>query len=113
MAVTTRCGGGRAARRRVPNGTSGSSSRRCWKRPGGASASRFAVIDQSIGKGIGWTTYLDIDVRNERLEIGWTRYGRACWRTGVNTEVKVLLMSHAFEELGMGRVQWKTDQGAS
>ena len=69
----------------------------------------FAVIDQTTGKAIGWTTYLDIDVRNERLEIGWTWYGRAFWRTGVNTEAKVLLLSHAFEELGMGRVQWKTD----
>ena len=69
----------------------------------------FAVIHQASGQAIGWTTYMDIDVANERLEIGWTWYGRAYWRTAVNTESKLLLLTHAFEELGMGRVQLKTD----
>lgn len=52
---------------------------------------------------------MDIDVVNERLEIGSTWYGRAHWRSAVNTETKLLLITHAFEELGMGRVQLKTD----
>ncbi|MFH8518399.1 GNAT family N-acetyltransferase [Streptomyces gelaticus] len=69
----------------------------------------FAVIHRASGQAIGWTTYMDIDVTNERLEIGWTWYGRAYWRTTVNTESKLLLLTHAFEELGMGRVQLKTD----
>jgi RimJ/RimL family protein N-acetyltransferase len=70
---------------------------------------KFAVILQSTGRAIGWTTYLDISVPDERLEIGWTWYGSAYWRTAVNTESKLLLLTHAFEDLGMGRVQWKTD----
>ncbi|WP_351235396.1 GNAT family protein [Streptomyces sp. NPDC002133] len=69
----------------------------------------FAVIHRASGQAIGWTAYLDIDVPDERLEIGWTWYGRAYWRTAVNTESKLLLLTHAFEELGMGRVQLKTD----
>ncbi|TKA04819.1 GNAT family N-acetyltransferase [Actinacidiphila oryziradicis] len=69
----------------------------------------FAVIHRASGRAIGWTAYMDIDVANERLEIGWTWYGRAHWRTAVNTESKLLLLTHAFEELGMGRVQLKTD----
>ncbi|MER7048275.1 GNAT family N-acetyltransferase [Streptomyces jumonjinensis] len=69
----------------------------------------FAVIHLASGRAIGWTTYLDIEPRNERLEIGWTWYGREYWRTAVNTETKLLLLTHAFEELGMGRVQLKTD----
>jgi len=69
----------------------------------------FAVISRATDRAIGWTIYLDIDAQNERLEIGWTWYGRAFWRTGVNTDAKLLLLTHAFEELGMGRVQWKTD----
>jgi N-acetyltransferase len=69
----------------------------------------FAVIHLASGKAVGWTTFLDIDVRNESLEIGWTWYGRAYWRSPVNTETKLLLLTHAFEELGMGRVQLKTD----
>lgn len=68
----------------------------------------FAVIDRATGRAVGWTTYLDISERDERLEIGWTWYGRSHWRTAVNTESKLLLLTHAFEELGYGRVQWKT-----
>ena len=69
----------------------------------------FAVIHRARGRAIGWTTYMDIDVADERLEIGWTWYGRAYWRSAVNTESKLLLLTHAFEDLGMGRVQLKTD----
>lgn len=69
----------------------------------------FAVIHLATGRAIGWTAFMDIDVKNERLEIGSTWYGRAQWRTAVNTETKLLLLTHAFEELGMGRVQLKTD----
>jgi RimJ/RimL family protein N-acetyltransferase len=47
--------------------------------------------------------------QDERLEIGWTWYARAHWRSAVNTEAKLLLLTHAFEDLGMGRVQLKTD----
>ncbi|GGT47958.1 N-acetyltransferase [Streptomyces kurssanovii] len=69
----------------------------------------FAVIHLGSGRAVGWTTFSDVDVRDERLEIGWTWYGRAHWRTAVNSEAKLLLLGHAFEELGMGRVQLKTD----
>jgi len=69
----------------------------------------FAVIDLPSGKAVGWTTFLEIVPADERLEIGWTWYCRAVWRTAVNTEAKLLLLAHAFEDLGMGRVQWKTD----
>ncbi|MGW6709241.1 GNAT family N-acetyltransferase [Streptomyces sp. NPDC054956] len=69
----------------------------------------FAVIHLESGRAIGWTTYLDISPADERLEIGWTWYGRAYWRSAVNTETKLLLLTHAFEDLGMGRVQLKTD----
>jgi RimJ/RimL family protein N-acetyltransferase len=69
----------------------------------------FAVVHRASGRAIGWTTFMDVHVPDERLEIGWTWYGRAYWRSSVNTEAKLLLLTHAFEELGMGRVQLKTD----
>ncbi|MEU2515443.1 GNAT family N-acetyltransferase [Streptomyces syringium] len=69
----------------------------------------FAVIHRATGQAVGWTTFMDVDTEHERLEIGWTWYGRAFWRTAVNSETKLLLLTHAFEELGMGRVQLKTD----
>ncbi|WFB11958.1 GNAT family N-acetyltransferase [Streptomyces sp. LX-29] len=69
----------------------------------------FAVIHRDSGRTVGWTTYTAIDTVHRGLEIGWTWYGRAYWRTAVNTETKLLLLDHAFEELGMERVQLKTD----
>lgn len=69
----------------------------------------FAVVLLATGRAIGWTAYHDFHAVDERLEIGWTWYGRAYWRSAVNTEAKLLLLTHAFEDLGMGRVQWKTD----
>ncbi|MBB4890744.1 GNAT family N-acetyltransferase [Streptomyces netropsis] len=69
----------------------------------------FAVMHRATGQAVGWTTFMDVDTDDERLEIGWTWYGRAFWRTAVNSEAKLLLLTHAFEELGMRRVQLKTD----
>ncbi|MCL2554916.1 MAG: GNAT family N-acetyltransferase [Actinomycetia bacterium] len=69
----------------------------------------FAVVEKAGGRAVGWTTYHDVSTVDERLEIGWTWYGRAHWGTAVNAESKLLLMTHAFEELGMGRICWKTD----
>lgn len=68
----------------------------------------WAVVLRETGRAVGQTSYLDISVRDERLEIGGTWYGRQVWRTAVNTEAKLLLLTHAFEQLGAGRVQWKT-----
>jgi RimJ/RimL family protein N-acetyltransferase len=62
------------------------------------------------GSGIvGSTTYLNADRANRRVEIGATWITPAWQRTGVNTECKLLLMRHAFEELGANRVEFKTD----
>ncbi|MCZ4119180.1 GNAT family N-acetyltransferase [Streptomyces sp. H39-S7] len=69
----------------------------------------YAVIELGGGRAIGWTTFHEVSTVDERLEIGWTWYGRAHWRTPVNTETKLLLMTYAYEELGMGRIMWKTD----
>ncbi len=69
----------------------------------------FAVIDLATGRAVGVSCYFDAHPGDERLEIGGTWYSRSVWRTGVNTESKLLLLSHAFEELGIGRVMWKTD----
>ncbi|MFF2039498.1 GNAT family N-acetyltransferase [Kitasatospora sp. NPDC058170] len=69
----------------------------------------FAVIDLASGRAIGMTGYYDFEAANELVEIGGTWYARSAWRTAVNTESKLLLLTHAYEDLGMGRVFWKTD----
>jgi RimJ/RimL family protein N-acetyltransferase len=61
------------------------------------------------GVPVGMTSFLDIRPADESIEIGWTLVGRPWWRSAVNTEAKLLLLSHAFDELGYGRVALKTD----
>ena len=43
------------------------------------------------------------------VEIGWTWLAASAQRTGINAEAKLLLLQHAFDELGVARVDWKTD----
>jgi RimJ/RimL family protein N-acetyltransferase len=49
------------------------------------------------------------EARDRRVEIGWTWLGRPWQRTGLNVEAKCLMLRHAFETLGLNRVELKTD----
>ncbi len=69
----------------------------------------FTVIHLPTGKAIGMTRYLDIQPENRGLEIGGTWYAPEHRRTAVNTECKLLLLRHAFEDLDCLRVQLKCD----
>ncbi|WP_216321416.1 GNAT family N-acetyltransferase [Deinococcus aestuarii] len=57
----------------------------------------------------GSTRYGDIRTANSGLEIGWTWLHPRWHGTGTNRRMKRLLLAHAFEEMGMERVQLKTD----
>ncbi len=46
---------------------------------------------------------------HDGLEIGWTWLNPSAWRTGANIEAKLLMLGHAFDELGAMRVEFKTD----
>lgn len=69
----------------------------------------WAQIDAGTGRAIGSTSFYDIDPTNRSVAIGYTYLGRDAWRTGINTESKLLLLRHAFETLGARRVVWHTD----
>jgi RimJ/RimL family protein N-acetyltransferase len=69
----------------------------------------FAVIDVPSDLVAGTTRYLEIRPVDRAIEIGWTWYAVARQRTALNTECKLLLLTHAFEVLGAHRVQFKTD----
>jgi len=69
----------------------------------------FAVLLAEDGSMIGSTSYWDFDAHNRHVEIGSTWLNRASWQTGRNTEAKLLLMTHAFETLGLERVAFRTD----
>jgi RimJ/RimL family protein N-acetyltransferase len=69
----------------------------------------FAVLDTDSGEPVGSTRYLALRPEHRGLEIGWTWLGPAAWRTGANAEAKLLLLEHAFTDLGCMRVEFKTD----
>ena len=58
---------------------------------------------------IGSTRYLNIAPEHRRLEIGWTWLAPTEWGSRANTAAKLLLFQHAFEKLGAGRVELRTD----
>ncbi|TCB96256.1 GNAT family N-acetyltransferase [Micromonospora zingiberis] len=61
------------------------------------------------GAVVGTTSYYEIDPDRRSVAIGYTFLGRPWWRTGINTEAKLLLLDRAFGELGAVRVVWHTD----
>jgi RimJ/RimL family protein N-acetyltransferase len=69
----------------------------------------FAQLDPKMLTPIGSTRYMNIRRRDHGFEIGYTFIARAYQRTAVNTESKYLLLQHAFETLGVIRVEFKTD----
>jgi RimJ/RimL family protein N-acetyltransferase len=69
----------------------------------------FAIVELGKNKAVGSTRYLNIQPEHRALEIGWTWLGQEWQRTGVNTQVKLLLLTHAFERLGCVRVEFKAD----
>jgi N-acetyltransferase len=68
----------------------------------------FAVIERSGNRAVGMTTFMHIDAANQRLEIGSTWYRRRVQRTPLNTECKLLLLTHAFETLDCIAVEFRT-----
>tara|TARA_R110001599_G_scaffold353463_1_gene592996 strand:+ start:41398 stop:41991 length:594 start_codon:yes stop_codon:yes gene_type:complete len=69
----------------------------------------FVIVENGKNKAVGSTRYLNIRPEHRALEIGWTWLGREWQRTGINTEAKLLLLSHAFDRLRCLRVEFKTD----
>ncbi len=67
----------------------------------------FTVLDAQ-GRIVGMTTYMNIDARNRRVEIGSTWTARSAQRSGLNTQCKRLLLGHAFEALGCIAVEFRT-----
>jgi RimJ/RimL family protein N-acetyltransferase len=68
----------------------------------------FVVRDNATGDVVGSTRYFNVDAANRRLEIGHTWYAKRMQRTAVNTECKLLLLTHAFETLRCVAVEFRT-----
>ncbi len=68
----------------------------------------FAVVERQSGRTVGMTSFMNIDAVTPRLEIGSTWYARRVQRTPLNTEAKLLLLTHAFEQVGCIAVEFRT-----
>jgi len=69
----------------------------------------FATQELAGGTLVGSTRYLAVRPADRVVEIGWTWLNPSAWRSGINVEAKLLMLSHAFETLGCVRVELKTD----
>ena len=66
------------------------------------------VVRDATGAIVGSTRYFNVDAANRRLEIGHTWYAQRAQRTAINTECKLLLLTHAFETLHCIAVEFRT-----
>ena len=69
----------------------------------------FATLERSSGTVVGSTRFGNIALAHRRVEIGWTWVAKPWQRSAINTEAKLLMLRHAFAELGCHRVELKTD----
>jgi RimJ/RimL family protein N-acetyltransferase len=68
----------------------------------------FVIRDNATGDIVGSTRYFNVEAAHRRLEIGHTWHARRAQRTGINTECKLLLLTHAFETLRCIAVEFRT-----
>src|SRR5205807_5742557 len=73
------------------------------------SRAMFTVRRISDDEVIGTTSLGDTELTHQRTHLGWTAYIPSAWGTVVNPECKLLLLTHAFDECGFGRVKIQTD----
>lgn len=69
----------------------------------------FGFLHYFDGELVGHTSYLNAREDDRVVEIGNTWLNPRAWGTGANTEAKLLLLQHAFEDEGFLRVEFKTD----
>ena len=69
----------------------------------------FIVFDKRTNEYAGSTRFYDINIPFQTLQLGYTWYGQKFQRTGLNRHCKYLLLSFAFENIGMERVEFRAD----
>jgi RimJ/RimL family protein N-acetyltransferase len=69
----------------------------------------LVTVSRETGRVVGSTRFLALRPEHRSIEIGWTWLKPEVWGTGVNVEAKLLMLEHAFDQLGCLRVELKTD----
>lgn len=70
----------------------------------------YHITDKRTGSAAGSMSFGNMAEKDGRLEIGWSWLGRASQGKGVNRWAKFLMLRHAFEQMGVERVEFKTDR---
>jgi len=70
----------------------------------------WVIIDKKTNKVAGCTRLAEISWRDERGQIGWTWIGRDFQGSGLNKEMKYLMLTYGFEVLGLNRIEFKADE---
>lgn len=69
----------------------------------------FIVFDKRTKQYAGSTRFYDIQLEFKTLQLGYTWYGKHFQGTGLNRHCKFLILSFAFEQVGMERVEFRAD----
>ncbi|MCC6412160.1 MAG: GNAT family N-acetyltransferase [Saprospiraceae bacterium] len=80
------------------------------KQKDAGTAHPLVVVDKRTGQLLGATRFQEIVGKHRKMEIGWTWLSSAVWGGTVNLQAKMLMLDYAFEQLGMLRVGFKTDE---
>ena len=69
----------------------------------------FIIFDKLKNQYAGSSRFYDIQLANQSTQLGYTWYGKAFQRTGLNRNCKLLMLGYAFETWGMERVEFRAD----
>ncbi|MFN3801813.1 GNAT family N-acetyltransferase [Belliella pelovolcani] len=70
---------------------------------------QFVIIDKATNTILGSSAFGNYALRDRRIEIGWTWLAKSHQGSGINAQVKQIMLTYAFEKLYMERVEFKTD----
>lgn len=70
----------------------------------------WVIIDKKTNSIAGCTRLADISWKDERGQIGWTWIGKDFQGSGLNTEMKFLILTYGFDKLGLNRIEFKADE---
>lgn len=69
----------------------------------------FLVYDKEKQEVAGTTRFYDVQPTHNTVQLGYTWYGKEFQRTGLNRQCKLLMLTYAFEQLNMDRVEFRAD----
>lgn len=70
----------------------------------------WVIVDKKTNRVAGCTRLSEISWKDERGQVGWTWLGREFQGSGLNKEVKFLILNFGFEALGLNRIEFKADE---